>query len=90
MGHKLSLFESCNYQIAMLGLDNAGKSTIMYRLKMEQFVQQAPTVGFNCEKVPFFVFFQKNSNPYMKSGLCGGASMQTNLRLKILFIKDQI
>lgn len=34
----------------MLGLDNAGKSTIVYRLKMKHFVQQAPTVGFNCEK----------------------------------------
>lgn len=55
MGQKLSLFDS--YQIAMLGLDNAGKSTIIYRLKINCFVQQAPTIGFNCEKVCYI--FQK-------------------------------
>ncbi|TMS35971.1 hypothetical protein L596_003249 [Steinernema carpocapsae] len=52
MGQKISvpLFESFNNQVVMLGLDNAGKSTIMYRLKLNQFVQPAPTIGFNCEK----------------------------------------
>uniref|UniRef100_A0A0M3HNE3 ADP-ribosylation factor-like protein 4C n=2 Tax=Ascaris TaxID=6251 RepID=A0A0M3HNE3_ASCLU len=57
MGQKLSLFDSYNYHVAMLGLDNAGKSTIIYRLKMDHFVQQAPTVGFNCEK------FRPSSGP---------------------------
>ncbi|KAK0396301.1 hypothetical protein QR680_001663 [Steinernema hermaphroditum] len=52
MGGKLSipLFESSTHQVVMLGLDNAGKSTIIYRLKLNQFVQPTPTIGFNCEK----------------------------------------
>jgi ADP-ribosylation factor-like protein 4 len=35
----------------MLGLDSAGKSTVLYRLKFDQYVNTVPTVGFNCEKV---------------------------------------
>lgn len=37
--------------IAMLGLDSAGKTTVLYRLKFDQYVNTVPTVGFNCEKV---------------------------------------
>lgn len=33
----------------MLGLDNAGKTTILYRFKDNQTVQTIPTIGFNCE-----------------------------------------
>lgn len=39
-------------KILILGLDSAGKTTILYRLSLGQFVQQvAPTVAFNIEKV---------------------------------------
>ena len=52
MGQKLSLLDMHgSFQVVMLGLDNAGKSTTLYRLKMDQYVQAAPTIGFNCEKV---------------------------------------
>jgi len=37
--------------VVMLGLDSAGKSTVLYRLKFDQYVNTVPTVGFNCEKV---------------------------------------
>ena len=37
--------------VAMLGLDSAGKSTVLYRMKFDQYVNTVPTVGFNCEKV---------------------------------------
>lgn len=37
--------------LVMLGLDSAGKSTVLYRLKFDQYVDTMPTVGFNCEKV---------------------------------------
>ena len=36
---------------AMIGLDSAGKTTLLYRLKFGQYVNTAPTIGFNCEKV---------------------------------------
>jgi GTPase SAR1 family protein len=52
MGQTMSLMDNLHgYQVAMVGLDAAGKSTSLYRLKMGRFVQPAPTVGFNCEKV---------------------------------------
>jgi len=38
-------------RIVMLGLDNAGKTTILYQLKMGEVVQTTPTIGFNVETV---------------------------------------
>ncbi|KAH0793358.1 ADP-ribosylation factor-like protein 1 [Histomonas meleagridis] len=39
-------------KVLILGLDSAGKTTILYRLSLGQYVQQvAPTVAFNLEKV---------------------------------------
>lgn len=35
----------------MMGLDNAGKSTALYRLKTGQYCETIPTIGFNCEKI---------------------------------------
>ena len=35
----------------MMGLDNAGKSTILYRMRTGQYCETIPTIGFNCEKV---------------------------------------
>ncbi|XP_039967992.1 ADP-ribosylation factor-like protein 4A isoform X4 [Bactrocera tryoni] len=37
--------------IVMLGLDSAGKTTALYRLKFDQYLNTVPTIGFNCEKV---------------------------------------
>jgi GTPase SAR1 family protein len=39
------------YHCAMIGLDSSGKTTVLYRLKFNQYVNSAPTIGFNCEKV---------------------------------------
>uniref|UniRef100_A0A3Q1FZS1 Uncharacterized protein n=1 Tax=Acanthochromis polyacanthus TaxID=80966 RepID=A0A3Q1FZS1_9TELE len=36
-------------RILMLGLDAAGKTTILYKLKLGQSVTTIPTVGFNVE-----------------------------------------
>lgn len=38
-------------RIIMLGLDNAGKTTILYTLKLGQDTQMAPTIGYNVETV---------------------------------------
>ncbi|XP_066533178.1 ADP-ribosylation factor-like 4aa [Hoplias malabaricus] len=37
--------------IAILGLDSAGKTTVLYRLQFNEFVNTVPTKGFNSEKV---------------------------------------
>jgi ADP-ribosylation factor-like protein 4 len=35
----------------MMGLDNAGKSTALFRMKTGQYCETIPTIGFNCEKI---------------------------------------
>ncbi|NXX96035.1 ARL11 protein, partial [Centropus bengalensis] len=38
-------------RVVMLGLDFAGKSTLLYKLKRGQAVETCPTVGFNVESL---------------------------------------
>lgn len=40
-----------SFHIAILGLDSAGKTTVLYRLQFNEFVNTVPTKGFNTEKV---------------------------------------
>lgn len=37
--------------VVVVGLDAAGKTSLLYRLKFREFVRSAPTKGFNAEKV---------------------------------------
>ena len=39
------------WNILMLGLDNAGKTTIVYKLKLNENIATIPTIGFNVETV---------------------------------------
>lgn len=36
-----------------LGLDAAGKTTLLYKLKLGEVVQTIPTIGFNVETIEF-------------------------------------
>ncbi|BEI88963.1 ARF/SAR superfamily [Cutaneotrichosporon oleaginosum] len=47
------LFGNKEMRILMLGLDAAGKTTILYKLKLNQSVTTIPTVGFNVETVTY-------------------------------------
>ncbi|QKX57191.1 uncharacterized protein TRUGW13939_04299 [Talaromyces rugulosus] len=47
------IFGSKEMRILMLGLDAAGKTTILYKLKLNQDVTTIPTVGFNVESVTY-------------------------------------
>jgi len=38
-------------RILMLGLDGAGKTTILYQLKKEEHYNKHPTIGFNVERI---------------------------------------
>ena len=40
-----------DFHVVMIGLDGAGKTTALYRLKFDQYMNTVPTVGFNCERV---------------------------------------
>mmetsp|Transcript_60601 Transcript_60601/g.69167 ORF Transcript_60601/g.69167 Transcript_60601/m.69167 type:complete len:182 (-) Transcript_60601:564-1109(-) len=48
-----SLFGSQEIRILILGLDNAGKTTILYKLHLNEVVETIPTIGFNVENVTF-------------------------------------
>ncbi|KAG8367692.1 hypothetical protein BUALT_Bualt16G0099500 [Buddleja alternifolia] len=48
-----SLFGNKEARILVLGLDNAGKTTILYRLQMGEVVSTIPTIGFNVETVQY-------------------------------------
>ncbi|KAM7137641.1 ADP-ribosylation factor-like protein 4D [Macrochelys suwanniensis] len=37
--------------VVVIGLDAAGKTSLLYRLKLQEFVRSAPTKGFNTERV---------------------------------------
>jgi len=47
----LSNFGSRKARILLLGLDAAGKTTILYKLKLNEVVTTIPTIGFNVEEV---------------------------------------
>ena len=54
MGKLLSkIFANKQMRILMLGLDAAGKTTILYKLKLNEGVNTIPTVGFNVESVSY-------------------------------------
>lgn len=42
-----------NVRIVMLGLDGAGKTTILYMLKQGEVITTIPTIGFNVETVEY-------------------------------------
>ena len=44
-------FGQMDARILMVGLDAAGKTTILYKLKLNEQVTTIPTIGFNLEKV---------------------------------------
>ncbi len=46
-----SIFGSKEMRILMLGLDAAGKTTILYKLKLGEVVSSVPTIGFNVESI---------------------------------------
>ncbi|KAI9473179.1 Arf GTPase arf1 [Coemansia sp. RSA 989] len=48
-----SLFSKKEMRILMVGLDAAGKTTILYKLKLGEIVTTIPTIGFNVETVEY-------------------------------------
>ncbi|KAH3744453.1 ADP-ribosylation factor 1 [Pelomyxa schiedti] len=42
-----------NMRVLMVGLDAAGKTTILYKLKLGDIISTTPTIGFNVETVEY-------------------------------------
>ena len=38
-------------RVVTLGLENAGKTSILFRLKQDEFVQSIPTIGLSCDVI---------------------------------------
>lgn len=49
MGSINSRGHKAEAQVVMMGLDSAGKTTLLYKLKGHELVETLPTVGFNVE-----------------------------------------
>ncbi|CCA69069.1 probable ADP-ribosylation factor [Serendipita indica DSM 11827] len=47
------LWRNQEMRILMVGLDAAGKTTILYKLKLGEIVTTIPTIGFNVETVEY-------------------------------------
>nr|XP_024391669.1 ADP-ribosylation factor 2-like isoform X5 [Physcomitrium patens] len=48
-----SIFGNKEMRVVMLGLDAAGKTTILYKLHIGEILSTVPTIGFNVEKVQY-------------------------------------
>eukprot|EP00992_Anisonema_acinus_P001339 TRINITY_DN10449_c0_g1_i5.p1 TRINITY_DN10449_c0_g1~~TRINITY_DN10449_c0_g1_i5.p1 ORF type:complete len:203 (+),score=84.60 TRINITY_DN10449_c0_g1_i5:56-610(+) len=48
-----SLFGKKDVRILMVGLDAAGKTTTLYKMKLGEIVTTIPTIGFNVESVEY-------------------------------------
>ena len=53
MGNFFSIFKSREARICMVGLDAAGKTTVLFKLKLNEVATTIPTIGFNVEKVEY-------------------------------------
>lgn len=47
------MFGKAQVRILMVGLDAAGKTTILYKLKLGEIVTTVPTIGFNVETLEY-------------------------------------
>ncbi|KAK6177126.1 hypothetical protein SNE40_015292 [Patella caerulea] len=47
------IFKHRDVRILLLGLDAAGKTTILYKLKLDELVTTIPTIGFNVESIQY-------------------------------------
>jgi len=47
------LFPAKEYKIVVVGLDNAGKTTTLYKLHLGEVVTTNPTVGSNVEELVY-------------------------------------
>ena len=48
----LNIFKPREERVMIFGNDACGKTTLLYRLKLDQCVSAIPTIGFNIETIP--------------------------------------
>jgi len=98
-------FGKAESRIIMLGLDAAGKTTILYKLQLGEVVTSIPTIGFNVEHVRFegktivdFTAWDVGGRDkirplwrhYYQYGNCAAFVVDSNDRERIEEAKDQL
>ncbi|XP_029014054.1 ADP-ribosylation factor-like protein 4D [Betta splendens] len=58
--------------VVVIGLDSAGKTALLYRLKLWEFVETIPTKGFNMERIKVNMGSSKSSNTTFQVWDVGG------------------
>ncbi|CDW73468.1 adp-ribosylation factor 1-like [Stylonychia lemnae] len=55
IGSLMGIFQKKNldFKLLMIGLDSAGKTTILYKLKLGETTNPAPTIGYNLEEINY-------------------------------------
>jgi GTPase SAR1 family protein len=81
-GELFRLGKGKEQRIVMLGLDNGGKTTILYRLKMGEVVKTTPTIGTSA---PLTVPFLPSSRPNLHQRVPSGFNVETVQRKSITF-----
>ena len=72
MGLLFSKFYSIESKILLLGLDGAGKTSLLYKLRLNKDIITVPTIGFNVERI-------KNKNMTITVWDMGGQDKLRNL-----------
>lgn len=72
MGLLFSKFYSIESKILLLGLDGAGKTSLLYKLRLDKDITTVPTIGFNVERI-------KNKNMTITVWDMGGQDKLRNL-----------
>lgn len=58
--------------IVVIGLDSAGKTALLYRLKLREFVETIPTKGFNMERIKVSMGTSKSNSTTLQVWDVGG------------------
>lgn len=58
--------------VVVIGLDSAGKTSLLYRLKLQEFVETIPTKGFNMERIKVAMGNSKTSSVMLQVWDVGG------------------
>ncbi|XP_074553486.1 ADP-ribosylation factor-like protein 4D [Halichoeres trimaculatus] len=58
--------------IVVIGLDSAGKTSLLYRLKLQEFVETIPTKGFNMERIKVSMGNSKTNTTMLQVWDVGG------------------
>lgn len=58
--------------VVVIGLDSAGKTSLLYRLKLREFVETIPTKGFNMERIKVQMGHSKTNTTTLQVWDVGG------------------